>query len=57
MLCIKSNFTITLIGPNELGQEIRGEREEDSGSYECRAENEVGSDSRFYQVTVLGKLL
>uniref|UniRef100_A0A5K3F1W2 Hemicentin-1 n=1 Tax=Mesocestoides corti TaxID=53468 RepID=A0A5K3F1W2_MESCO len=38
---------------NGQSVEIRGEREEDSGSYECRAQNEVGSDSRFYQVTVL----
>ncbi|KAL5107767.1 Hemicentin-1 [Taenia crassiceps] len=38
---------------NGQSVEIRGEREEESGSYECRAENEVGSDSRFYQVTVL----
>ncbi|CAH8597851.1 unnamed protein product [Schistosoma turkestanicum] len=33
--------------------EIRGKNEEDSGSYECRAENVAGTDSRFYQVTVL----
>ncbi|CAL8103250.1 unnamed protein product [Calicophoron daubneyi] len=33
--------------------EVRGKTEEDSGSYECRAENEAGFDSRFYQVTVL----
>ncbi|VDK87884.1 unnamed protein product [Dibothriocephalus latus] len=43
---------ITMMGGgNSL--EIRGESEEDTGSYECRAENEAGSDSRFYQVTVL----
>ncbi|KAL7059168.1 hypothetical protein AAHC03_014003 [Spirometra sp. Aus1] len=43
---------ITILGGgNSL--EIRGESEEDTGSYECRAENEAGSDSRFYQVTVL----
>lgn len=36
-------------------KEIQGKHEEDSGSYECRAENEVGTDSRFYQVTILGK--
>ncbi|RTG86750.1 hemicentin [Schistosoma bovis] len=33
--------------------EIRGKNEEDSGSYECRAENVAGIDSRFYQVTIL----
>ncbi|KAA0186981.1 Hemicentin 1, partial [Fasciolopsis buskii] len=33
--------------------EVRGKLEEDSGSFECRAENEAGSDSRFYQVTIL----
>ncbi|EUB62928.1 Hemicentin-1 [Echinococcus granulosus] len=38
---------------NGQSVEIRGEREEESGSYECRAENEVGFDSRFYQVAVL----
>lgn len=38
-----------------LEQEIRGENEEETGSYECRAENEAGFDSRFYQVTVLGR--
>ncbi|TPP57162.1 Hemicentin 1 [Fasciola gigantica] len=27
--------------------------EDDSGSFECRAENEAGTDSRFYQVTIL----
>ncbi|GAA55160.1 hemicentin-1 [Clonorchis sinensis] len=34
--------------------EIRGQDDLDSGSYECRAENEAGYDSRFFQVTVLG---
>ncbi|CAH8631898.1 unnamed protein product, partial [Dicrocoelium dendriticum] len=33
--------------------EVRGQEESDSGSYECRVENEAGYDSRFYQVTVL----
>ncbi|KAF8561358.1 hypothetical protein P879_00953, partial [Paragonimus westermani] len=33
--------------------EVRGKEEADSGSYECRAENDAGHDSRFYQVTVL----
>ncbi|VDN96274.1 unnamed protein product [Rodentolepis nana] len=38
---------------NGQSVEIQGKNEEDSGSYECRAENEVGTDSRFYQVTIL----
>ncbi|VUZ55036.1 unnamed protein product [Hymenolepis diminuta] len=38
---------------NGQSVEIQGKHEEDSGSYECRAENEVGTDSRFYQVTIL----
>ncbi|VDP65418.1 unnamed protein product [Echinostoma caproni] len=33
--------------------EVRGKVEDDSGSFECRAENEAGTDSRFYQVTIL----
>lgn len=40
---------------HDFWKEIYGKEEEDSGSFECRAENEVGTDSRFYQVTILGK--
>ncbi|KAL3318658.1 hypothetical protein Ciccas_002670 [Cichlidogyrus casuarinus] len=36
--------------------EIRGKEPIDSGSYECRASNEVGVDSRFYQVAILSKI-